>query len=451
MIDKPRSPLDSVTPAASTYDSGEHRETGEPSRGKNRGEDKPVTAQANGTEQSDAAEGGLIGEIDPPGAPHQGDLPIQNVDPKKASLVTMALLAVAYTLYFAQSILFPIAFALLLALLFRPAVRWLHKFRIPESIGAAVILLFVLGVTGLALYEVAQPATEFVESVPNQLQAADAKIKTLMAPVQQISSALKTGEKLASGEMMVDAATAEPGDGAAEQAAEEEPPAAGELGGTPIIVREQQPPLANFLVGQTKTLIAASVLSLVLLYFLLANGDDVINNVLHTLPTIREKRGVVELVYAAEAGMSRYLLTVTLINAGLGVCVTIAMAILQMPNPLLWGAMAFAFNFIPYVGAIVGMLAVFLVSFLTFKSVGYAVLPPLAYFSLTTIEGNFVTPNVLGKQISLNPVIVFLALAFWGWIWGVGGAIIAVPMLAMLKIVCEQFKPLQPIATLLSS
>jgi predicted PurR-regulated permease PerM len=436
---------------------------------------------------------GLLPLIEPPGVPGQSELPGTRIDPKGFSLGVLAALAIAYSLYFARAILFPVLFAVILALLFRPIIRRFRKLRIPDSLSAALVLAVIVASIALGIYELAAPATDFVRSIPQKLEQADEKVRTIVKPFREINAALKTGDRLSGGEFVEKAAGDEPApaddnaDTAAfrkEKARSDERERIGAIrldqrlrdakaaathrdqksseadGASPtaddqpasdeIVVRANtQPTLSDWVLSATSTFLAGAVICLVLLYFLLATGDDVINNVLHILPNFREKRGVVELIYAAEEGMSRYLLTVAAINVCLGIAEGLLMALLGVENAALWGAMACAFNFIPYVGALAGTAVVALVSFLQFPSVGYALLPPFLYWMITVIEGNFITPTVLGKQISLNPVMVFLALAFWGWIWGVGGAIIAVPLLAMTKIVCDQFKPLRPIGRLL--
>lgn len=463
-------------------------------------EDQPLPEVERTAKTNDPADAdGLVPLIEPPGVQGQSELPGTQIKLRNFSLGILAALAVAYTLYFARSILFPVVFALVLALLFRPVVRQLRRSRIPDAVSAGGIIIGLLALMGAGIYTLAPPATAFVQSIPEQLDQADEKIRTLLLPFRKINEALKTGERLTGGEFVEkategssedaskesvslvqnagglkdgpveapkpsdiedeiqarDAARGESSSqaesSAQEQASQEEEDEAEELASEEeIVVRtNQQPTLTDWVLSATSTFIAGAVICLVLLYFLLSAGDDLINNVLHVLPNFREKRGVVELIYAAEGGISKYLLTVTLINLSLGVCETIAMLLLGVENAVLWGVMACAFNFIPYVGAIAGTCIVGLVSFLQFDSLYYALLPPMIYWGLTAIEGNFVTPTILGKQISLNPVMIFLALAFWGWIWGVGGALIAVPLLAMTKIVCDQFKPLQPIGKLL--
>ena len=440
-----------------------------------------------------------VGDDVKPLVPMELDLPGEDLDPRMTCLTILTTLAVAYTLYFARAILFPIVFAIILMLLFRPVVRRLRRNRIPEAAGAALVILFALGVLALGIYQVSGPASQFVTNLPQQLQDAHPKVQKIVSPFQRISGALKTGEKLAAGKSL---GTLAPDDNSAPGKRSTADKSAGSAAETPtgtgqittplapvdsaaasngtsrlqppvrqftgpgieesddnsdglpdriVVDTQQQPKLTDLVLNTTTSFLAGATLCLILLYFLLASSDEILNNILHVLPSIKEKRGVVELVYAAERGMSRYLLTVTMINAGLGFAIFLGMLLLGVPNAPLWGLMGFAFNFIPYVGALTGMCVVGLVAFLHFESISYGLLPPVVYFALTTIEGNFVTPTILGNRISLNPIVVFLALAFWGWIWGVGGALIAVPLLSMMKIVCDQFAPLQTLGTLIGA
>lgn len=126
-----------------------------------------------------------------------------------------------------------------------------------------------------------------------------------------------------------------------------------------------------------------------------------------------------------------------------------ALHLLDVPSPLLWGLMATVLNFVPYVGAMVGVAVVSLVSFVTFDEVGRAVVPPLVYLFVTSLEGGFITPLILGRSLSLSPVAILLGLLFWGWLWGIPGALLAVPILLSVRIVCENVPSLAWVAQLL--
>ncbi|MGB5833684.1 MAG: AI-2E family transporter [Thiohalocapsa sp.] len=147
--------------------------------------------------------------------------------------------------------------------------------------------------------------------------------------------------------------------------------------------------------------------------------------------------------------MSSYLLTTSGINFVLGILIGLAMWLIGLPNPVLWGAMAACLNYIPYVGTIIGGLIVFFVGLISFDAPGQAIWAPLIYFSINAIEGYLITPTVLGRSISLSPLAIILSLAIWGWLWGIGGLLLAVPILAATKIACDHIKPLQPLAQLL--
>jgi predicted PurR-regulated permease PerM len=149
------------------------------------------------------------------------------------------------------------------------------------------------------------------------------------------------------------------------------------------------------------------------------------------------------------ARMSAYLGAVTLVNLGLGSILATALFFLGMPNPLLWGGLAAVLTYVPYVGPAVGIALVTLASFVAFPTAGHAVLPPLVYFALSMLEGNFVTPMVLGRAFAVRPLVVFVWLALWAWLWSVPGAILAVPLLMLFKFVCDETPKLAAVAYLI--
>jgi predicted PurR-regulated permease PerM len=219
---------------------------------------------------------------------------------------------------------------------------------------------------------------------------------------------------------------------------------------TPQAVVVKPPSLISEVINSTWQFTAGTLLCLVLTFFFLAKGETLIERVANIMP-IRvsgpsEDCGVA----AVERSVSRYLLTVSAINACLGASVGIACWLIGVPNAMLWGVMAALLNFLPYIGGLVGAGIVLLVSLFTFDSMAYTCIAPAAYLLLTTIEGNFVTPAVLGRSMSLNPLIVILSLTYWTWLWGAAGAILAVPLLAIFVAACRQFEGTRPLAAMLS-
>ncbi len=138
-----------------------------------------------------------------------------------------------------------------------------------------------------------------------------------------------------------------------------------------------------------------------------------------------------------------------MINVGLGIVVAAALWLMGVPNAGVWGLMTTVFNYVPFVGQGVAGLIVGLVALLSFDSVGYALLVPAVFYTIAAVEGNLITPAMLGKHMSLNPLIVLVALLFWGWIWGIAGAALAIPILAITKISCDRFECTRSIGTLL--
>jgi predicted PurR-regulated permease PerM len=140
------------------------------------------------------------------------------------------------------------------------------------------------------------------------------------------------------------------------------------------------------------------------------------------------------------------LFSICLINAFFGTAIGIAMYFLGLPNPLLWGVMAGLLHFIPFLGALVGISIVTLVAAITLDTVGAILLVPATYLGLNLLEEYVCIPLVIGRRLMLNPVVLFVWLIFWGWLWSVPGALMAVPLLAIVKIFCDHVKPLAAIA-----
>jgi len=144
-----------------------------------------------------------------------------------------------------------------------------------------------------------------------------------------------------------------------------------------------------------------------------------------------------------EHQISRYLAAITVINAGLGLAIGLALWAVGMPNPLLWGIAAFLLNYLPFLGAIAGTLGVGMVALVTFDTAGQALLAPLAYYTLTSIEGQVITPLMLGRQLAINTVAVFVTVMLWVWLWGVPGAFLAVPVLVIVKVLADNLPQMQ--------
>lgn len=344
-------------------------------------------------------------------------------DVRSLALTGLFVLAIFYTMYFMRSILLPLVLALLLSYLIRPIVRAFARTRIPPPVTAAAILLSLIAIVGYGLSFLATDAAGWIEKAPYSLQRLEAKLVPLQQPLQKVTKASGEIEKLT---------------------------APAEAGSKPAVVEVKTHPIANVLYGRTPEFVASVVLVIILLYFLLAFDGVFLNKVLKLLPTLADKKRAVSIASEIETNVSRYLLTITLINIGLGIVIGTAAGLLGLANPLMWGVMVAVLNFVPYLGALTGIVCMTLGAMLSFDSLGYALVFPATYLIVATLEGNFITPWIMGRSLTLNPVIVLLSLIFWGWMWGIAGIILAVPILAAFKIFCAHVEPIQPIAEFLS-
>jgi predicted PurR-regulated permease PerM len=191
--------------------------------------------------------------------------------------------------------------------------------------------------------------------------------------------------------------------------------------------------------------------ALILTFFLLAWGDAMRTKLIHVLPNLSDKKRSLRVVLDIESEVSRYLLTIVAINAGVGLFVGLAMMIYGMPNPVLWAMAAFLLNFIPFIGTLAGQLVMFAVGTVTFPTLFQAAFPALTYLLIGIIEGSFVTPSVLGRRLELNPVAILIVLALTTWMWGLVGTVIGVPILVVIKVFSAHFAGLSHLAEFISA
>jgi predicted PurR-regulated permease PerM len=190
--------------------------------------------------------------------------------------------------------------------------------------------------------------------------------------------------------------------------------------------------------------------TLILLFFLLASGDMLLRKLIRVIPKFRDKIVAVEITRTIQSQIGRYFASITMINIGLGVLVALSMRMVGMPTPELIGAMAALLNFIPYVGSAIMLVAVTMLSILTFDEPSVMLIPPLIYLGLTVLEGQVVQPLLIGRRLNMPPVVLFTWVLLWGWLWGVGGVLIAVPLLVALKICADHISSWAPVAEFLS-
>lgn len=347
-------------------------------------------------------------------------------DIRSFALTGLFILAVFYTMYFLRAVLLPIVLAMLLSYLFKPPLRALGRVGIRPAFASGLLLLGLIALVGYGVSFLAAPAAGWLEKAPYGLHQLQQKLLPLRKPIQQVAEA--TGE--------IDKLT--------ETQAESER-------GRPVQVEmKQENAIADILLGYTPEFLVSLVLLLILLYFLLAYDEVFLSKLIKTMPTLQDKKRAVTIAHEIEFQISRYLLTITLINAALGLVVGAVVGALGLQNPVMWGVLVALLNFVPYLGALTGIVCMTIGAILSFDSLGYAMVFPAVYLVLTSVEGSLITPYVMGRSLTLNPVLILISLTFWGWMWGVVGIVLAVPILAAFKIFCCHVEPLEPIAEFLS-
>ncbi|MDQ4062291.1 MAG: AI-2E family transporter, partial [Pseudomonadota bacterium] len=307
----------------------------------------------------------------------------------KVSLVGLFMLTLTGALYFAKDFLLPVSLAFLFALVLSPVVRFFAKRHVPAPVTAFILVTSLFGAVAAGSYFLTGPVSHWIDNAPRLGWQLRDKIAALRQPVEAVKQASEQVDQLTRGN---------------------------DPGVQRVVVKE--PGLMSRAASGLPELAAHVTLTLVLLLFLLASGDLFYEKLVKALPTLSDKKRALRIARDVEHEVSRYLFTVFLINLSLGIWIGLGMYLIGLPNPILWGIAAALLNFIPYLGAVVGICLVTVVGLVSFDDIGYALLAPVFYLVSAVIEGQFMTPWIVGKRLELNTVVVFLAVAFWGWLWG---------------------------------
>jgi predicted PurR-regulated permease PerM len=358
------------------------------------------------------AEPSLVAAIAPP-APQ----------PRHVPRILIFLGVVAF-LYFARPVVMPIVLACMAAMTLKPLIRWLSYCRIPPAVSAAVVIsLLVAGVT-IGFLQLGQPALAWMNDAPQHMTELRQKAQKIFPGITRFNQAAAAVNNL----------------GATEEEKEKTPT---------VEVKASRVP-SGFINWTGIFLIGAGEM-LVLLYLLLASGDLFLQKLVHVMPTLSDKKRAVEISHEIQQNISNYLFSVSLINLGLGVVVSGGLYFMGVPNPVMWGMLVALLNFIPYFGPVAGVTLLAVVGLLTFDTLWKGILPPAWYLLLHLLEANLITPVLLGRRFTLNPVMIFVSLIFWTWLWGVPGALLSVPILVAIKIICDRAPSLSAVSELVTS
>ena len=345
--------------------------------------------------------------------------------PKATALqiVLVALGLVAF-LYFARPVVLPVVLACVAGMALKPLIRWLACCHIPPALSAAVVLCLLMAAVGIGFFQLGRPALTWMNEAPQHMTALRQRVQRIFPRLARISQAAAAVDNL----------------GATEAEREKIPT---------VEIKDSRSTSA--FVNWTGSFLAATGETLVVLYLLLASGDMFLQKLVRVMPTLRDKKNAVEISHEIQGNISNYLFSVSLINVGLGVFVGGGLYLLGVPNAAMWGMLVAALNFVPYFGPVAGIILLATVGLLTFASLWKGLLPPAWYLLLHLLEANVVTPVVLGRRFTLNPVVIFVSLIFWTWLWGVPGALLSVPILVSIKVVCDRVPTLSSVSELLTS
>lgn len=327
----------------------------------------------------------------------------------RSAIVGIFVILVLAVLTIARDFFVPVVLALILTLVFSPIRRWLNRRGVPSWVCAVLVSATLLGLGGVGIATLSGPAQEWIAEAPSLGQQLSIKLRALRGSAEDLVEASEQIDEIAAG-------------------------ATGE--GATVSVEEGESWIVTL--ARTLPMVGAQIVFvMVLTFFLLASGDMFQEKLVRAMPAFSDKRRALEIAREIESRLGRYLGAIVLVNAGLGVAIGLAMWAIGMPNPALFGVIAFMLNFVPYVGAMVGVGLATVVGFLSFVDPWWSVVAGGFYLLLTSIEGQFVTPFVVGRMLRLNTVVVFVSVAFWAWLWSAVGMIIAVPMLVILRVFSE--------------
>ena len=364
--------------------------------------------------------------------PISPELPEQpRMNPAQSILLGLGIVAF---LYFARPVVLPFFLACLFAMALKPLMKGLAFLRVPTALSAALIVILLLGTLGVGFAQMGRPAIHWVDEAPEHMTEIRGRLQKLFPNAVRMGKALdNVGNVSNVGDL---------GATDAEKKAEQKK--------VPTVeIKDQRG--ASSILNWTGTALAGLGEVLVLIYLLLASGDLFMHKLVRVMPTLRDKKRAVEISHEVQSNISNYLFSVSAINICLGAVAATGFFILGVPNALMWGMLAALFNFVPYFGPIVIAVLLAAVGMLSFDSLWQWLLPACWYLALHLLESNLVTPILLGRRLTLNPVAIFVSLMFWLWLWGIPGALISLPILVSIKAVCDRVPNVAFVSELIGS
>lgn len=343
----------------------------------------------------------------------------------KMSTTGIFILAVVAALYFSRDFMLPVVFAFFIAITLRPFVRTLSRRGIPAWVTTAGVVLAGAILLALAVYAFSDAIVGWVTNASEIQRNFLQKIAQLRLWFESLINLTET---------LQDAAD----------------PAQDPEVQQVVIKQPILPTVMSFMAAYPINVFIVVSGAVVIAVFLMASGDLFYEKLIRVLPTLSDKKNALRIALDIERQVSAYMLALVGINAGLAVCVGLGFWAIGMPTPHLWALLAFILNFIPYIGPIAGMVLSGIIAIVTFEDAAYALLAPAFYILLIGLETQIITPQVLSRRMQINAVMILLALAFWAWLWGIAGVVVAMPILVTLRVLCSHIESLSGLGEFLS-
>ncbi len=354
-------------------------------------------------------------------SPHRPRLRLRETTVLQIGLIVLG--AIAF-LYFARPVVLPVVLAGVAGMALKPLIRWSSLCHIPAALSAAVVVCLLVAAVGFGFFALGRPAMRWMNDAPRHMADLRQRVQKKIPRIALFSQAAAAVNNLGATE--------------AEQ-----------MQAPTVEVKDSHD--TSVFINWTGSLLAGTGETLVVLYLLLASRDLFSQKLVRVMPTVQHKKNAAEISREIQHNISKYLFSVSVINIGLGFVVGGGLYVMSVPNAAMWGMLVAVLNFVPYFGPIAGIILLATVGFLTFDPLWKGLLPPVWYLLLHLVEANLITPVLLGRRFTLNPVVIFVSLIFWTWLWGVPGALLSVPILVSIKVVCDHVPSLSPVSELLST
>jgi predicted PurR-regulated permease PerM len=336
-------------------------------------------------------------------------------------------LALIFALYVGRDVVLPLALALVLKLMLTPVMNFLcDKLGIPQAISAIFLIACLFGATAAVALTISAPASSWIQKAPEILPDLKQKLQGLREPINYLQQAFSELQSIASSPDQASASV-------------------------PTVAVKELSGVASTLALGTVAMLSRFLATMVVLFFMLAAGDRLLRGFIEVLPRFSDKRQAVDIATEIQQHIGGYLLTITLMNALVGIATGLAMQWSGLGDPILWGALAFLLNYVPILGPLTGIGIFLIAGIVALEWPWSALLPSGLYLLIHVVEGEIITPMLLAKRFKLNPLLVIVSLFFWHALWGIPGALLAVPLLAMFKIVCDHVEPLKPAAHIIAA